>query len=168
MSAKRIVDLLQTQEPEVGLSAKRIREEEKVNFTGGFSGYSYDQEQDFDGNKAGFSNGGDNSTPWKRQKYDRGDRRGKGKQGKGKQGKGRNGKGRDGRGKGGGKGGGGRNGKKKHRCTVCEGLDKGESHIASRNASTCVEKGGGMEGEPVWKARRKTQNLDKRWHDVGR
>jgi hypothetical protein len=34
-----------------------------VNFTGGFSGHSYDQEQDFDGNKAGFSNGGDNSTP---------------------------------------------------------------------------------------------------------
>jgi hypothetical protein len=40
--------------------------------------------------KAGFGNGGDNSTPWKRQKYDKGDRRGKGKQGKGK-GKGRNG-----------------------------------------------------------------------------
>jgi hypothetical protein len=104
---------------------------------------------------------------WKRQKYGRGDRRGKGKQGKGKQGKGRNGKGRDGKGKGGGKGGGGRNGKKKHRRTVCEGLGKGESRIASYDTSTCVEKGGGggMEGEPVWRARRKTQNLDKRWHD---
>jgi hypothetical protein len=64
LTTDRIADLLQTQEPEseVGLSAKRIREEVNVNFTGGFSGHSYDQEQDFDGNKAGFSNGGDNST----------------------------------------------------------------------------------------------------------
>jgi hypothetical protein len=35
----------------------------EVNFTGGFSGHIDDHEQDFDGNKAGFSNGGDNSTP---------------------------------------------------------------------------------------------------------
>jgi hypothetical protein len=96
----------------------------KVNFTGGFSGHSCDQEQDFDGNKAGFGNGGDNSTPWKRQKYGKGDRCGKGK-GRGKQGKGRNGKGRDGKGKGSGKGGGGRP-KKQHRCAVCEGLGNGE------------------------------------------
>jgi hypothetical protein len=65
LTTDRVVDLLQTQESEVGLSAKRIREEVKVNFTGGFSGHSYDQEQDFDGNKAGFPNVGDNSTPWK-------------------------------------------------------------------------------------------------------
>jgi hypothetical protein len=33
----RTAELLQTQEPEVGLNAKRIREEVEVNFTGGFT-----------------------------------------------------------------------------------------------------------------------------------
>jgi hypothetical protein len=132
---------------------------------------TYDQEeQDFDGNKAGFSNGGDNITPWKRQKYGRGDagrEKGKqGKQGRGKQGRGRNRNGRDGKGKGGGKGGGGRNGKKEAPLYRLRGpFGKGGSRIASRDASTCVDKDGGMEGESVWKTRRKTQNLDKRWHD---
>jgi hypothetical protein len=41
LTTERVVDLLQIQESEVGLSAKRIREEVKVNFTGGFSGHSY-------------------------------------------------------------------------------------------------------------------------------
>jgi hypothetical protein len=62
LTTDRVVDLLQTQESEVGLSAKRIREEVNVNFTGGFSGHSYDQEQDFDGTKAGFFH-------WRRQQH---------------------------------------------------------------------------------------------------
>ena len=165
LTTERIVNLLQIQESEVGLSGKRIRDDVKVNFTGGFSGHSYDQDPEFGGNKEGFSNEGGNSTPWKKQKYSRGDRRGKGKQGKGRNGKGKGGKGKGGKGKGGGKGGGGGSKwKKKRHCTICEELGANTSRIASHDADTCVEKGGGMEGEPVWKARRKTQDLDKRWH----
>ena len=41
LTTNRVVDLLQIQESEVGLSGKRIRDEVKVNFTGGFSGHSY-------------------------------------------------------------------------------------------------------------------------------
>ena len=139
-----------------------------MKFTGGFSGHSYDQEQDFGGNKEGFSNGGDNRQhTMDKAKIRQRRQGGKGKQGKGKQGKGRNGRGKGGKGKGGGKGGGGGSKwKKKRHCTVCEDLGKDESRIASHDAITCVEKGGGgMEGEPVWKARRKTQALDKRWHE---
>jgi hypothetical protein len=63
LTTDRIADLLQIQEPEVGLSAKRTREEVGVNFTGGFSGHSYDQEQDFGGNKEG------KIFQWRRQQH---------------------------------------------------------------------------------------------------
>jgi hypothetical protein len=48
-----------------------------VNFVG-FSGRECDREPYFDGNRAGFGNGGDGSTPWKRRKYGKGKGKGKG------------------------------------------------------------------------------------------
>jgi hypothetical protein len=57
-----------------------------ANFAG-FSGHECDREPDFDGNRAGFGNGGDGSTSWKgRRKYGKRGEKGKGKgKGKGKE-----------------------------------------------------------------------------------
>jgi hypothetical protein len=134
-----------------------------VDFTGGFSGHSYDQEQDFDGNKAGFSNGGDNTA-------------------------------HHGRGKSTAKATGAKRVSKARACKAKVEMARAETararvvekavvaelgkrstaaplaektKVASPHTTQAarVEKVGGMEGEPVLRARRKTQNLDKRWHD---
>ena len=170
LTLKRVVFLIKTQHTDVGLSTKRVHDEITNVHFGGFSNHDYQSESHFEGNDAGYGNG-DNHTPWKRQKYSSGGGRGKGGRGGRGRGRGKGGRGKGGRGKGsrgkagGGKGGDGQGGdrRKKRHCTICARDGKAEGVIKSHDAAACVGEGGGMEGKSVHAARRKQQQLDRKW-----
>jgi hypothetical protein len=158
LTLPRVLQLIQAQELDCGLSAKRVHDdaEATVNFTG-FSGHKYDGEGDFDGNKSSFGDGNRGKAPWHDSKYSK-TGRGKGGRGRGKGGRGR-GKGKGGRGE----GKGGATPYKKHHCNICEKLEKPVGVIKTHDQDACVEKGGGCDGKSISQARQHQRQLDRKY-----